>query len=969
MPDPALSAVQVVVTPLLTHPAPLPQRLIEIYFPIAGVPRKGHLSITAGDLHIEQDLGIIPPAEDRVQILVPEVTEAVTGRVDLALDDTSWSTTFAMDPARPWTIYLVHHSHIDLGFTHRVSEVAAIQNENLDEAIELCEMTRDWPEGLRFKWTCELSWSVHNYVRSRPQERLARLQACLRRREIEVAAVYTGLHTDICGHEELVRSLYYAGQLRRDWQIPIETAMINDVPGVTWAYTQVLAKAGVRYLIVADNNFLAPFLKRTDLPRPFYWQGPDGSRVLTWYTDDPYWAYVEGYQYGFDKSYNHVLRTLPAKLSRLEASGYPYDAFQIQIACDNFRILFRPAHIARRWQETWANPRLVVATAHEFLAHMEKGYAADLATRSGDWSEWWTWTIPTFPHETALGRQATETLAAAEILGAWALDAGAIDLDRFPRDLIQDGYERLLVFDEHSGGGGLWQPKSEEDQRRAQYEGYAYPHQAAAAADQALDQVVSALAAALSNDSAQQAVVVLNPLTWPRSGRVEVTLPAESPAPAALLDPDSGEQLPCQDLGDGRLVFVAGHVPGPGYKTFTFASGEAPALHSDLQAGPRHLENEYYRLDVDEDGQITHLVDKALDWDMVAGGPYGFGEFIWYQPAPARSFAAGENLHQYTGLYEGEPVPGEVIRPASPPVAMATAMAGPVSAALQCEQDLDGLLHLRRTIVLHNGLKRVDFEYCLAPRADAAPAAERLGYLAFPFQIEAPQFRLEIPAALLSPEEDQLQGACRDFLAVQHWAGVYNQQVTALFSSLDAPVLELGQPTPSYRRFLSQWQPESAMLWARLLHISANRIMTDSPYTQGTPLRVRFSLSGHGGPLDPVAAMRHGWGACAPFAAAMIAPGQKGVLSPGGQRWCRIEPENVLLMAAKPAEDGNGLILRLWEAAGQACEVYLTLPHRARPFSAWQTTLLEENRRSIHIDQNHLHFPIDPFGIETIRIR
>jgi hypothetical protein len=967
MPELSSPPIHLVVTPLVTQAQPA-SRLIEVYFPVAGKPRAARICVAIGDHWIEQELGMIPPAEDRVQILVPEVTAPVTGTVELTLEGESWTLPLEMSPARPWTIYLVHHSHIDLGFTHRVSEVAAIQNENLDEAIELCEMTRTWPEGLRFKWTCELAWSVHNYVRSRTPGRIDRLRDCLRRQEIEIAAVYTGLHTDICGHEELVRSLYYAAQLRREWQISIDTAMINDVPGVTWSYPQVLAKSGIRYLIVADNNFLAPFLYRTDLPRPFYWQSPDESRVLTWYTDDPYWAYVEGYQYGFDKSYGHVLRTLPARLSRLEESGYAYEAFQIQIACDNFRVLFRPAHIARQWQESWSNPRLVVATAREFLAHMEETYAGQLSTHRGDWSEWWTWTIPTFPHETALGRQATEALTRAEILGTWALDAGAMAVGDYPDEQIRDGYENLLVFDEHSGGGGLWQPKSEEDQRRAQYEGYGYPHQAATRAAEALERVTAALVSNLQNESEDHAVVALNPLSWSRSDRVEISLPEGVDAPATILDPDSGAHLPCQDLGDGRIAFLATDVPATGYKTFYLRSSASP-LAGDLIARPGSIENAFYRLEVDEQGKIVHLVDKEVGWEMAAAGEtYGFGDFLWYRPSPERTFVAGENLHQYTGLYEGEAVPGDVILPEKQSVESRSGISGPVSASLVLEQDLDDLLHMTRTMVLHAGLKRIDFNYVLAPKPGAESAEEWLGYIAFPFQVNDPQFRLEIPAALLTPEEEQFKGACRDFLAVQHWVGIYNQQQTALFSSLDAPVVELGRRTPSYRRFLLHWEAESAIVWARLFHISPRRMMTDSPYTAGQPLQVRFSLSGHAGPLDPVKAMQHGWGALNPLSVAHLVPGQRGALPAGRQSWYHLAPGNVLLLTAKPAEDGNGLIFRVWEAAGQPCEVTLTLPHRSQPFTAHQTSLVEEDQQRLDVRENAVRFPIAAHGIQTIRI-
>ncbi len=960
---PPPTTLRVVPTPLLTRSDPA-QRLILLQFPMARALRPGRVRIEIGDRCVEADLGEVPPGETMAQVLVPEVTATTGGLVHLQLGEQEWKQPFTLDPARRWTVYVVPHSHTDIGFTHPASEVACIHDENTDEAIALCDLTRDWPDGCRFKWTCEVSWQIENYVRSRPPERVRQLQDCLQRGQMEVAAIYAGIHTDICGLEELARSLYLACRLRREWGITVDTAMMSDVPGLTWAYAQVLAKASIRYLIVADNNFSAPFLPFTDLPRPFRWEAPDGTGVLAWYTDDPYWSYIEGYRLGFGESYRQVLRELPLKLAELESHGYPYDAFQLQLASDNCRVPFRPALIAREWQEHWANPQVRVATAREFLAHMEAAYGAQFAAYRGDWTNWWSSTVLGFPHESALGRRVKGELASAEKLASWASTAGVF---AYPAELISKGYHRLLAFDEHSGGGGLWRPRSEEEQIRALLEGYAFPHEAAAATRAALEQAARALAAQVPNPQPTPALVVFNTLSWPRSEPVETRLPEEVPS-RALLDTATGQLVPVQPLPGGGVRFVAREVPPMGYKVFTPVPYEAPS-EDELAISARCIENRYYRVELDEHGRVASIFDREQRRELVsAGGGHSFGALLWYQPRPHREFGLGDEFPDQVELYEGVPVPGDILPEVGGEATVQVGTDGPVSASLVVERRVEGPFHLRQEITLHAGLRRVELRYLLTPEGEVSAPRSRLAYLCFPFRVDNPRFYLEVPGALLTPEEDQLKGSCRDFWAVQHWLALHNPDHTVLLSAPDTPLVEPGRRAPSHQQFLRRWQAEAATVWVPILSLGPHRGATDSPYSRNAPLELRFSLTSHAGPLDRVVAMRHGWGAANPLLPLPISRGQDGRLPAHQSSWCDLTPEHVLLVTAKQAEDGDGLIFRLWEGSGTACVARLTLAG-AGPMRASRCSIVEEELGPLEVEGRTIHVPLPGFGIETVRVR
>ncbi len=77
-------------------------------------------------------------------------------------------------------------------------------------------------------------------------------------------------------------------------------------------------------------------------------------------------------------------------------------------------------------------------------------------------------------------------------------------------------------------------------------------------------------------------------------------------------------------------------------------------------------------------------------------------------------------------------------------------------------------------------------------------------------------------------------------------------------------------------------------------------------------------------------------------------------------------PHGVILETVKRAEDGNGLILRLYECSRQRGRVALRtgLPLQ----SAWVTNLLEENQEQLVVEGNSLSLELRPFQIVTLRV-
>ena len=59
-------------------------------------------------------------------------------------------------PSSIHEILLLHHSHLDVGYTHSQSILQEFQNEYITQAIDWLEQKADMPGGARPKWTCEV---------------------------------------------------------------------------------------------------------------------------------------------------------------------------------------------------------------------------------------------------------------------------------------------------------------------------------------------------------------------------------------------------------------------------------------------------------------------------------------------------------------------------------------------------------------------------------------------------------------------------------------------------------------------------------------------------------------------------------------------------------------------------------------------------------------------------------------------
>ena len=101
----------------------------------------------------------------------------------------------------------------------------------------------------------EVPWAADLYLqRLSPQQRDEFFDA-VKRGQVALNGMYLNELTGLCRPEELIRLFRYATQLGERTGVPVDSAMISDVPGYTWGTVTAMAQAGIKYFSVAPNYF------------------------------------------------------------------------------------------------------------------------------------------------------------------------------------------------------------------------------------------------------------------------------------------------------------------------------------------------------------------------------------------------------------------------------------------------------------------------------------------------------------------------------------------------------------------------------------------------------------------------------------------------------------------------------------------------------------------------------------------
>lgn len=864
----------------------------------------------------------------RIEALAPAAGRETRASLTVVAEDKPLaSTNVTLKPVRKMTIYVLPHSHTDIGYTEIQTAIEKRQVQNLVDGIAGAKRTADYPPGARFVWNVEVLWAADLYLNRLDEAQRADFMAAVKSGQVVLNGMYLNELTGLCRPEELLNLFRFSTILAEKTGVTIDSVMISDVPGYTWGSVTAMTQAGIKYFSTAPNYFdrIGTILKEWE-NKPFWWAGPDGkSKVLVWI---PFKGYAMSHGYR---------QMTPGMVDdfcgALEKAKYPYDIAYMRWSGHGDNAVPEPeiCDFVKDWNAKYAWPRFIISGTGEAFRAFEQRYGSKLPVVRGDWTPYWEDGAGSSARETALNRASSDRLSQAETLCAMLNPAA------FPAGKFQEAWNSVLLYSEHTWGAWCSVSDPENQMTVEQWDikrGYADQ-----ADRQSRDLLQASLQLAGAPAGVPGSVDVFNSLSWTRTELV--TVPAAESRAGDRVSDSYGRPVPSQRLATGELVFLAKDVPPFSVRRYAISAGAA-LVESRAMARGDTLVNDLVRAVVDrKTGGIIEFTASGV------GGNFA-------------DASNGESLNDYRYFVGNDPSKAE----RNGPVKITVGEPGPLVASLRIESAAPGCKRLVRELRIVAScdyievLNLVDKAKLAAPSYKKPNGKESLNF-AFPFNVPEGKILLDLPLGAMRPEADQMPSACKNWFTVGRWADVSNARYGITLVTLDAPLVQVGGLTANLLE--SQTNPE---VWRKKVDRTQklyswamnNHWGTNYRATQEGAVLFRYVLRPHRRATTPAEATRFATGFSQPLLARPA-----GASPASGKPCLEVKSDGVLVTALKPSDDGKALIVRLLGASGRAETA--RLEWAKAPAKIWLSDTSEKPLKPASPN-----VPVPGWGVVTLRV-
>lgn len=814
-------------------------------------------------------------------------------------------------------IIIVFKMHFDIGYTDWPQGVLQqYRGEMLDQTLESIEKTSFLPKSEQFKWTIP-SWPLKYMLEHSSAENKTKLEQAIEGGRIIPHALPVTYQTGASDVENLVRGLSYNTRINRMYGLPLSReAKLTDVPSHSRVIPTLLKNAGVDILHIGCN----PGSISPDVPPLFWWQGPDGSKLLTFY-----WAEYYGSGILPPKNWNH--KTWMAMMFTHENSGAPTPE--------------EVAKVLKEAKEKIPKARIKIGRISDFYDLLIKE-DPDLPVISGDMPDTWIHGYMSMPRETRLSKNLQRETYNAEILNTqmnqWSGSNHIVDT------YIDEAIENMILYDEHTFGIAMthgnqhkWTYNEEFKINKSlgNYDFIEGSWDEKASRIKKAEKIIvplmkrqtKRLAASVNTDGKR--IVVYNPLPWSRDGKVNffAGVYQKDFQIHGVKDASTGKVVPVYN--DYNLIsFEAEDVPSMGYKTYIpiltpIKKGSSLVLDKEEYL----LENTYFKLKINPiTGALSSVYDKQNKKELVAvDSDEGFAQYHYEQ-------FGQEDLDSYNKAYVKPGSEGwanqEMGRPSVPykknrsykgasDKIVFLDMGNSIRATVFGKVRASDLQKYMVTYTLYENSPFVEIVWGIdGKRPIALPEA---GWLSFPFAIKNPEYRLNRIGGIVDPQREFVARTNHDFYFLNTSMAMFNAQGNGIgLNSPDAPGISidnrglykfsknkrLSTGKVFVNLFNTQWGTNFTewiegsfsskfYVWSYPEYDAQKTFITPSEETR-VPLKGTFY------------------------------DGPKGAL-PLQQQGITLSKKGVIVTAFGENREGDGKILRLWEQTGETGSCTITL--------------------------------------------
>ncbi|MCM0647455.1 hypothetical protein NBE98_03565 [Clostridium swellfunianum] len=719
---------------------------------------------------------------------------------------------------KKWTMYILHHSHTDIGYTDLQEKIIYNHIDYIKSAVKVAKKGHETGSvDKAFKWNCETYYCVERFLEEATEEEKQDFYEMIKSNNIGLSATYLNF-TDLVDKKVLNKRTKEMVEHFKAQGIAVKAAMNADVNGISLGSLDVLLDNGIEFLFtnIHTHHGMYPLYQNQ---KPYYWENKEGKRLLVFSGEHYNLGNALGLIYNKNtnfmtenylgkaakpKSHIETLKDNICKyLESCEENGYAYNFIPACVSgvfSDNAPPNTDIIRTITEFNEVYGHEvRLEMVTIQEFYDKI-KGQLKDVPVYKGDLNDWWANGIASTPYAVKHYREAQRMYHLCDRLDSQGHAAR--------KDLVRQAEDNLLLYAEHTWGHSATITNPYDtmvqnlDIRKTSYASKA--HEASA---KNLNRIMHSRGDKLRYYDLNGKIKAINASQEKGEQIVEFYIEVWGYKGVKVVCESTGHEMKVQMSSHPRGVLISfiDTFEANEEKIYTYeeAAAKPEVINSrvayigservkdivnnyDAKSYklPYEIENPYFKISYEIGKGVTSFYNKVDKVEMLKEGDAKFFTPIY------------ENTKIRTNVYEERRLLGRNIRGLHAKkhigelVDIKIIDSGEIFTTVELIYELEGTYFSSVVIKLYNTLPRLEFKYKIAKTLSTD--IESI-YLPLTLNTLESELYIDKSDAAMRPGIDQIPGTCMEYYLISSGLVYQGKENTILINTKDAPLVYMGE--------------------------------------------------------------------------------------------------------------------------------------------------------------------------------
>ena len=717
---------------------------------------------------------------------------------------------------KKWNIYVVHHSHTDIGYTDLQETILYNQANYIKNVI--ADLNKAYKEDSvikDFKWNCETYFCVEQFLEEATEEEKADFVEYIKKGNIGLSASYLNF-TDLVDIDVLDKRTKEFCKFFEEKGIKINSAMNADINGISLGSLDVFLENGVEFLYtnIHCHHGMYPLYQNQ---KPYFWESKSGKKLLVWNGEhynlgnalgivyNKHQNFMTENYFGKDRKQEHLetlKKNLEDYINLCVEHGYEYDFIPVSVsgvfsdnAPPNTEIIETIAKFNEKYGDNINIQMVTISQLYEKI----KDKTINAKTYKGDLTDWWAHGVPSTPYAVKHYKEAQRIYNLCNRLDP---ERKAIN-PKFERE----AEDNLLLYSEHTWGHSstITNPYDTMvvnlDMRKTSYASKAHE-----SVSKNLHRILHYKGDKLRYYDRQGKIKAINTVNEAKKCLVEFYIEVWGFGDIKIKDEKNNKFLDAQVSSHPRGVlvsFVDYFLPLE-EKVYSFEEMEKQKdiINSRVAYSgservrdivndydkitytlPYFIENEYFKIAYKIGEGVTSFYNKKENREMLLNGDAKFFTPIY------------ENTKIRTDVYEERRRLGRNIRGlhAKKYIAELDDIKiidnGKIFKTIELIYKLEGTYFSSVVIKLYNNLPRVDFKYKIAKTF-----SQDIENILLPLALDLgdKETFIDKGKSTFKPGVEQIDGTCMEYYLLDTGVLYKGEKSNIAINTLDAPMIYMG---------------------------------------------------------------------------------------------------------------------------------------------------------------------------------